>query len=157
MVLTYFDPNAQHEVNISGCPLGVSAMLVQRSPNEDNWWVLQYASRDLADVEWSYSQSERQISHVENSMSFSTANRSWWSQITSPLKPFSTTLGTEMFVQMLDYEFGVKDRPGTTNITQWQSRPRTSLCLEESYGGNYPKGYFPRRKFRVTRSVSGTR
>lgn len=25
---------------------------------------------------------------------------------------------TEMFVQMLDYEFGVEDRPGTTNITQ---------------------------------------
>ena len=76
MVLTYFDTNAQHEVHINGCPLGVSATLVQRSPNEDNWRVLQYASGDLADVEWSYSQSELRISRVENSMSFSTANRS---------------------------------------------------------------------------------
>ena len=34
-VLAYFDPAADHEVHVDGCPLGVSATLVQRSPNED--------------------------------------------------------------------------------------------------------------------------
>ena len=51
MVLAYFDPNAQHEVHVDGCPLGVSVTLVQHSPNEDNRRVVQYASRALSDLE----------------------------------------------------------------------------------------------------------
>ena len=35
-VLAYFDPAADHEVHVDGCSLGISATLVQRSPNEDN-------------------------------------------------------------------------------------------------------------------------
>ena len=38
-VLAYFDPVADHEVHVDGCPLGISAALVQRSPNEDSWRV----------------------------------------------------------------------------------------------------------------------
>ena len=50
-VLAYFDPAADHEVHVDGCPLGISATLVQRSPNEDHWRVVQYASRPLSDAE----------------------------------------------------------------------------------------------------------
>ena len=50
-VLAYFDPAADHEVHVDGCPLGISATLVQRSPNEDHWRVVQYASRALSDAE----------------------------------------------------------------------------------------------------------
>ena len=46
-VLAYFDPAANHEVHVDGCPLGISATLVQRSPNEDHWRAVQYASRAL--------------------------------------------------------------------------------------------------------------
>ena len=56
MVLAYFDPNAQHEVHVDGCPLGVSVTLVQHSPNEDNRRDVQYASRALSDLEQRYSQ-----------------------------------------------------------------------------------------------------
>ena len=48
-VLVYFDPAADHEVHVDGCPLGISATLVQRSPNEDHWRVVQYATRALSE------------------------------------------------------------------------------------------------------------
>ena len=57
-VLACFDPAANHEVHVDGCPLRISATLVQRSPNEDHWRVLQYASRALSDGERRYSQIE---------------------------------------------------------------------------------------------------
>ena len=57
-VLAYFDPAADHEVHVDGCPLGISATLVQRSPNEDHWRVVQYVSRALSDAERRYSQIE---------------------------------------------------------------------------------------------------
>ena len=65
MVLAYFDPNAQHEVHVDGCPLRASATLVQRSPNEDNWRVVQYASRALSDVEQRYYQIELEMLAVD--------------------------------------------------------------------------------------------
>ena len=57
-VLGYFDPAADHEVHVYGCPLGISATLVQRGPNEDHWRVVQYARRALSDAERRYSQIE---------------------------------------------------------------------------------------------------
>ena len=54
-VLAYFDPAADHEVHVDGCPRGISATLVQRSPNEGHWRVVQYASRALSDAERRYS------------------------------------------------------------------------------------------------------
>ena len=57
-VLAYFDPPSDHEVHVDGCPLGISATLVQRSQNEEHWRVVQYASRALSDAEPRYSQIE---------------------------------------------------------------------------------------------------
>lgn len=46
-VLAYFDPGAEHEVHVHGCPPGISATLVQRSLDEDHWRVVKYAGRAL--------------------------------------------------------------------------------------------------------------
>ena len=42
-VQAYFDPHAEHELHIDGCPVGLGATLTQR--------VVQYASRSLTDPE----------------------------------------------------------------------------------------------------------
>ena len=49
--LVYFEPKAEHEVHVDGCPLGKSATLVQRSENDELWRVVQYTSRSLTDTE----------------------------------------------------------------------------------------------------------
>ena len=45
--------------------IGVSATLVQHSPDEDKWRVVQYASRALSDVEQRYSQIELDMLAVD--------------------------------------------------------------------------------------------
>ncbi|PFX13584.1 Retrovirus-related Pol polyprotein [Stylophora pistillata] len=60
-VLVYFDPAAEHEVHVDGCPLGISATLVQRESSDKGWRVVQYASRALSDAERNYSQIELEM------------------------------------------------------------------------------------------------
>ena len=60
-VLAYFDPAAEHEVHVDGCPLGISATLVQRESSDNSWRVVQYASRALSDAERNYSQIELEM------------------------------------------------------------------------------------------------
>ena len=50
-VQAYFDPLAEHELHIDGCPVGLAATLTQRKPGEQCWRVVQYASRSLTDLE----------------------------------------------------------------------------------------------------------
>ena len=57
-VLVYVDPVAEHEVHVDGCPLGISATLVQHDLSDESWRVVQYASRALSDAERNYSQIE---------------------------------------------------------------------------------------------------
>ena len=57
-VQAYFDPQAEHELHIDGCPVGLAATLTQRKPGEQCWRVVQYASRSLTDPEKRYSQIE---------------------------------------------------------------------------------------------------
>ena len=54
-VQAYFDPQAEHELHIDGCPVGLAATLTQRKPGEQCWRVVQYASRSLIDPEKRYS------------------------------------------------------------------------------------------------------
>ena len=49
---------AEHELYIDGCPVGLSATLTQRKPGEQCWRVVQYASRGVTDPEKRYSQIE---------------------------------------------------------------------------------------------------
>ena len=57
-VQAYFDPHAEHELHIDGCPVGLGATLSQRKPGEQCWRVVQYASQSLTDLEKRYSQIE---------------------------------------------------------------------------------------------------
>ena len=50
-VQAYFDPQAEHELHIDGCPVGLAATLTQRKPGEQCWRVVQNASRSLTDPE----------------------------------------------------------------------------------------------------------
>ena len=36
-VQAYFDPQAEHELHIDGCPVGLAATLTQRKPGEQCW------------------------------------------------------------------------------------------------------------------------
>ena len=57
-VQAYFDPQAEHELHIDGCPMRLAATLTQRKTGEQCWQVVQYASRSLTDPEKRYSQIE---------------------------------------------------------------------------------------------------
>ena len=43
---------------MDGCPLGISATLVERESSDKGWRVVQYASRALSDAERNYSKIE---------------------------------------------------------------------------------------------------
>ena len=59
-VMAYFDPSKDTELITDASPWGLSAILVQRSPGEEDRRVVAYASRSLSDVERRYSQTERE-------------------------------------------------------------------------------------------------
>ena len=140
-VLAYFDPDSDHEVHVDGCPLGISATLVQRSPNEDYWRVVQYASRALSDAEWRYSQIELETLAVDfacrkfhvflygRPFIVVTDHKPLEFIFNNPRHATSIRL-QRMTVRMLDYEFKVEYRPGKTNISDYISRH--PLPLEQS-------------------------
>ena len=55
-VQAQFDPQAEHELHIDGCLMGLAASLTQRSQGDKDWRVVQFASRSLKDPEKRYSQ-----------------------------------------------------------------------------------------------------
>ncbi|XP_014661486.1 PREDICTED: uncharacterized protein LOC106804710 [Priapulus caudatus] len=57
-VMGYFDPTKQSEVLVDASPVGVAAVLTQKSGDEMT--VISYASRALSSVEQRYSQTERE-------------------------------------------------------------------------------------------------
>ena len=57
-IQAYFDLQAEHDLQVNGCPLGLAATLTQRKPGEKVWQVVQYASRILTDIEKRYGQIE---------------------------------------------------------------------------------------------------
>jgi hypothetical protein len=63
--LDIFDPKAKHEIQVYGCPLGISATLVQKSEKDGPWQVVQYASRSVSDTEARYSQIELETRAVD--------------------------------------------------------------------------------------------
>ena len=140
-VLAYFDPAADHEVHVDGCPLGISATLVQRSPNEDLWKVVQYASRALSDAERRYSQIELETLPADfacrryhvflygKPFIVVTDDKPLEVIFNNPRHATSIRL-QRMTVRMLDYEFKVEYRPGKTNISDYTSRH--PLPLEQS-------------------------
>ncbi len=58
--MAYFDPNKNTELTTDALPCGLSAILAQKSPGQDNRNIVAYVSRALTDVEKHYSQTERE-------------------------------------------------------------------------------------------------
>ena len=58
--MAYFDPNKETELTTDASPVGLSAILSQRTPGQNDRHVVAYASRSLSDVERRYSQTEKE-------------------------------------------------------------------------------------------------
>ena len=58
--MAYFDQEKDTEVITDASPCGLSAILVQKSPGQDDRRVVAHVSRSLSPVERRYSQTERE-------------------------------------------------------------------------------------------------
>ena len=58
--MAYFDPQKETELITDASPLGLSAILFQKTPGGNDRKVVVYVSRALSDVETRYSQTERE-------------------------------------------------------------------------------------------------
>ena len=59
-IMAYFDPCKDTELITDASPVGLSAILSQRTPGQDNNKIVAYISRSLSDVERRYSQTEKE-------------------------------------------------------------------------------------------------
>ena len=59
-VMAHFDKNKESIVTVDASPVGISAILAQRSPETGTQSIIAYASRELTDVEKRYSQTEKE-------------------------------------------------------------------------------------------------
>ena len=131
--LVYFEPKAEHEVHVDGCPLGKSATLVQRSKNDELWRVVQYASRSLTDTESRYSQIELETLAVDFACKkfhlylygipfiIVTDHKPLEAIINNPRHQTSTRL-QRILVRIIDYDFKIEYRLGKSNISDYMSR-----------------------------------
>ena len=143
--LTYLDPKAEHEVHVYGCPLGISATLVQKSEKDGPWQVVQYPSRSLSDTETRYSQIELETLAVDFACKkFHIYLYGITFTIITDHKPFETILNNprhqtsirlqRIRVRIMDYQFKVEYRPGKDNISHYTSRhplPRDECSKQE--------------------------
>ena len=58
--MAYFDPCKETELTTDASPVGLSAILSQRMPGQNDRQVVAYASRSPSDVERRYSQTEKE-------------------------------------------------------------------------------------------------
>ena len=132
-VQAYFDPQAEHELHIDGCPVGLAATLTQRKPGEQCWRVVQYASRSLTDPEKRYSQIE--LEALAGDFGFKKFHLFLYGRpfkIVTDHKPLESVFNkpthkSSIRVQrivnrMMDYDFIVEYRPGKENISDYTSR-----------------------------------
>ena len=132
-VLAYFDPTAEHEVHVDGCPIGIAATLVQKRINDEDWQVVQYASRSLSSAESRYSQIELEMLAVDFGckkyhmylygipFTIVTDHKPLEFILNNPRHQTSLRL-QRIMVRMLDYDFKVRYRPGKDNISDYASR-----------------------------------
>ena len=59
-IMAYFDKNKSTELTTDASPWGLSAILSQHSPGQDDRRMVAYASRSLTPMEQCYSQTERE-------------------------------------------------------------------------------------------------
>ena len=127
-VQAYFNPQAEHELHIDGCPMGLATTLTQRSPGDKDWRVVQYASRSLTDPEKRYSQTELEALAGEfGCKKFHLSLHGIPFRIVTDHEPLevvfnkpthSTSVRIQRIVDcMMDYDFVVEYRPGRENIS----------------------------------------
>ena len=58
--MAYFDPSKETELTTDASPVGLSAILSQRTPGSEDSKIVAYASRSLSDVETRYSQTKKE-------------------------------------------------------------------------------------------------
>jgi len=129
----YFDPQAEHELHVHGCPMGLAATLTQRKPGEQIWQVVQYASRSLTDTEKRYSQIELEALAGDFGckkfhlflygipFKMVTDHKPLESVFNKPTH--ATSIRVKRIVnRMLDYDFVVEYRPGKEKISGYTSR-----------------------------------
>ena len=138
--MAYFDTQKETYVTLDASPVGVSAILSQKSTEQNDEKVVAYASRALTDVEKRYSQTEKEalaiIWGVEHFHLYLYGND--FTLITDH-KPLEVIYGSrkskpsarlERWVLRLQpYSFNVVYKPGANNPADYLSRhpPQTSL------------------------------
>ena len=58
--MAYFDQEKETELTTDASPVGLSAILFQETPGQNNRKVVAYASRSVSDVESQYFQTEKE-------------------------------------------------------------------------------------------------
>ena len=131
--MAYFDIHKETFVVVDASPVGVSAILSQKSPNVANSKVIAYTSRALSPVETRYSQTEREalaiVWAVEHVHMFLFGHHF---TLVTDHKPLEIIYGTtrskpsariERWVLRLQpYHFNVIYKPGATNPADYLSR-----------------------------------
>ena len=132
-VQAYFDPQAEHELHVDGCPMGVAATLTQRKLGEQVWQVVQYASLSLTDTEKRYSQIKLEaLAGDFGCKKFHLFLYGITFKMVTDHKPLKSvfnkpTHATSIRVlrivnRMLDYDFVVEYQSGKGNISDYTSR-----------------------------------
>lgn len=130
----YFYPQAEHELHVDGCPMGVAATLRQRKLGDQVWEVVQYASQSLTDTEKRYSQIELEALAVDFGckkihlflygipFGMVTDCKPLESVFNKPTH--ATSIRVQRIVnRMLNYDFQVVEyRSGKENISDYTSR-----------------------------------
>ena len=132
-VQAYFDPQAEHELHVDGCPMGLAATLTQRKLGEQVWQVVQYASRSLTDTEKRYSQIELEALAGDFGckkfhlflygipFKMVTDHKPLESVFNQPTHAMSIRV-QRIVNRMLDYDFVVEYRSGKENVSDYTSR-----------------------------------
>ena len=132
-VMAYFDKNKESIVTVDASPVGISAILEQKSPETGTQSIIAYASRGLTDVEKRYSQTEKEglsiVWAVEHFHLFLFGSHF---TLVTDHKPLEIIYGSprskpsariERWVLRLQpYSFSVKYKPGSENPADYLSR-----------------------------------
>ncbi len=132
-VMDYFDKSKESIVTVDASPVGISAILEQRSPDTGTQSIIAYASRGLTDVEKRYSQTEKEglsiVWAVEHFRLFLFGSHF---TLVTDHKPLEIIYGSprskpsariERWVLRLQpYNFSVQYKPGAENPADYLSR-----------------------------------
>ena len=132
-VMAYFDKNKESIVTVDASPVGISAILEQKSPETGTQSIIAYASRGLTDVEKRYSQTEKEglsiVWAVEHFHLFLFGSHF---TLVTDHKPLEIIYGSprskpsarieRWILRLQPYSFSVKYKPGSENPADYLSR-----------------------------------